>query len=75
MKLTIDKNTFMKSWNVTERIAAQKSTLSVISGVLCVLLLFGALSYTLYLPPSTLTPSPVSSTLSFLWAPPYFSTL
>ncbi|PIE55482.1 MAG: DNA polymerase III subunit beta [Dethiosulfovibrio peptidovorans] len=36
MKLTIDKNTFMKSWSVTERIAAQKSTLSVISGVLCV---------------------------------------
>ncbi|EFC90976.1 DNA polymerase III, beta subunit [Dethiosulfovibrio peptidovorans DSM 11002] len=35
MKLTIDKTAFMKSWNVAERVAAQKSTLSVLSGILC----------------------------------------
>ncbi len=34
MRLTVDKNIFMKSWQMAERVSAAKSPLNVISGIL-----------------------------------------
>ncbi|HBG14543.1 MAG TPA: hypothetical protein DDW96_04365, partial [Synergistaceae bacterium] len=35
MKLLVDKTKFLKAWNMAERSAGQRSTISVLSGVKC----------------------------------------
>ena len=35
MKLLVDKAKFLKSWNLAERSAGQRSTISVLTGVKC----------------------------------------
>lgn len=36
MRLKIDKNTFMKGWQIAERVVSTKSTIGYLSGILCI---------------------------------------